>query len=139
MKKTIFILTLIITTQLYAQSKVDSLEKCLSATDSIDREYCHKKRAKAIEQGFFENYKKWEAGYSQADKDKASSDIQKQIEMKKEIQRLTQEEITIQEQHLAKVAALPSNEEKEKAKQDQDKAKGDEQKDKVKKLFKKIF
>ena len=134
---TVFIFTSI--SQVRAMIKLEPLDRCLSTKDSLDREFCYKKRSVIIEQNFTESYKKHESNFTQADKNNATSEIQSQIDIKKEIIRLTQEEIKIQELHVAKLNSLASNEEKAKAEQDQAQVKEDEKKEKIKKLFKRIF
>jgi septal ring factor EnvC (AmiA/AmiB activator) len=118
---------------------VASAQVCLSATDSLEREFCQKKRLKAINEEFAGDLKKFEAGLTQAQKDEARAKLAKNIETNQEFINLLTTELKAHQENLAKLELLPSEEEKQKAQEQNDKNKQKEELDKIKKAVKKIF
>jgi hypothetical protein len=120
-------------------SKIPALETCFKSEDSLDREFCEKKRMKAIDEEFQLSLTKFQGGYTQAEKDQAKIALNKDIETNKEIIKLLTDELMLKQNNLAKLDSLLSNEEKEKSEQDNASKKQKEEAEKIKKALKKIF
>lgn len=120
-------------------SKVTPIENCFKSDDSLEREFCIKKRMKAIDEQFQTSLTKFKEGYTQSEKDEAKTAMNRDIEANKEMIKLLNDELKLKQDNLAKLETTLSNEEKEKAEQEKEANKQKEDVEKVKKVLKKIF
>ncbi|MFT6069923.1 MAG: hypothetical protein ACJAT2_000937 [Bacteriovoracaceae bacterium] len=137
MKLILSIAAVLFTTQLIAAPT--SLESCLKQKDSLDREYCQKKRLRSINRSFEKDFNSHKAGYSQAEKNKVISNVAAKIALKKALIEQLQKELKVSHSNLARVKAHLSHEERAALKKNKKRARRKEKKKKLKKLFKKIF
>ena len=146
MKFIILILTFVFSLNSFASkkaikptSKIVSIDTCFKSEDSLEREFCQKKRMKAMTEEFETALNKYKEGYSQAEKDEAKIALNKEIQANKDLVKLIADELKLKEENLAKLEATLSNEEKIKAEQEKEANKQKEDVEKVKKALKKIF
>lgn len=120
-------------------SKIASIDTCFKTEDSLEREYCQKKRMKAIDEEFQASMTKYQAGYTQIEKDAARLALSKEIQNNKDLLKLVADELKMKEENIAKLESLLSTEEKEKAEKEKESNKQKEDVEKVKNALKKIF
>lgn len=146
MKFFILILALVFSMNIFAAkkvikptSKIASIDTCFKSEDSLEREFCQKKRMKAMTEEFETALNKYKEGYTQTEKEEAKTALNKEIQANKDLVKLLADELKLKEENLAKLEATLSNEEKAKAEQEKEANKQKEDVEKVKKALKKIF
>lgn len=104
--KLLILVLISFTISVFAAPKVSLETKCFQIQDSLDREYCQKKKASLIEGQYSNEEKTWANGLQKAAKDSKAKTIQMKINQKEEELNFTKKELDILKAHQAKLAKV---------------------------------
>lgn len=104
--KILTLVVLIFTMSVFAAPKVNLETKCFQIQDSLDRDYCQKKKASLIEGQYSREEKTWANGLQKVAKDSKAKTIQMKINQKEEELNFAKKELEILKAHQAKLAKV---------------------------------